>query len=114
VSDCVFCRILAKEIPATLLHEDEHCVAFRDLHPQAPTHILVIPRQHIATLNDASPADAATLGGMMMAARKIAAAEGLVDGGWRVVMNVGKGAGQSVFHIHLHLLGGRPLSWPPG
>ena len=109
---CLFCRIVRKEIPATIVFENEHVVAFRDIDPKAPTHILVVPRTHVATLDDAT--DARVLGEVVLAAAAIARAEGLVDGGYRTVMNCGAGAGQSVFHIHLHLLGGRKLAWPPG
>ena len=109
---CLFCRIVHKEIPATLVLENEHVVAFRDIDPKAPTHVLVVPREHIATLDDAT--DARVLGELMLGAAKIARDEGLVKGGYRTVVNCGADAGQSVFHVHLHLLGGRRLSWPPG
>ena len=109
---CLFCRIVRKEIPATLVLENEHVVAFRDIDPKAPTHILVVPREHVATLDDAR--DARMLGEVVLAAAEIARSEGLVDGGYRTVLNCGADAGQSVFHIHLHLLGGRKLAWPPG
>lgn len=111
---CVFCKIRDKQIPATFLHEDDHCLAFRDLNPQAPHHVLVIPKKHIASLNDLGEEDGPAMAAVVLAAKKIAAAEGLAEGGWRAVMNVGKDGGQSVFHIHLHLLGGRQLGWPPG
>ncbi len=110
--DCLFCRIVRKEIPATLVLENEHVVAFRDINPKAPTHVLVVPREHVATLDDAT--DARMLGELLLAAAEIARAEGIVDGGYRTVVNCGAGAGQSVFHVHLHLLGGRRLTWPPG
>ena len=109
---CLFCRIRDGEIPATKVHDDEHCFAIRDLNPQAPHHILVIPRDHIATLNDLEDGD--VVGKMFLAAKKIAADLGVAEEGWRALFNVNKGAGQSVFHIHLHLLAGRPLGWPPG
>ena len=112
--DCLFCRILAGEIPADIIYESDTTVAFRDINPQAPTHVLVIPRQHIATINDIEPGDAAIVGSLYTAAKEIAAAEGVADDGYRAVMNCNEGAGQSVFHIHLHVLGGRPLGWPPG
>ena len=111
---CLFCRIRDQELPATLVHEDEHCLAFRDLHPQAPHHILVIPRKHVASLNELEDGDAAMLGALLLAARKIAKDEGMADAGWRTVVNVGKDGGQTVHHLHLHLLGGRALGWPPG
>ena len=110
---CVFCRIVAGEIPAAFVHKDDEIVAFRDLSPQAPTHILVIPRRHFASLNDAGEAEAPLLGKLMAAARAIAKEQGIASG-YRIVMNSGASAGQSVFHLHLHLLGGRPMAWPPG
>lgn len=112
MTECVFCGIANGKIPATKVLENDEVVAFRDLHPAAPVHVLVIPRRHIATLDDAKDADAGVLGKMMMAAREVAAATGL-GSGYRVVMNVQAGAGQSVFHIHLHVIGGRTLGWPP-
>lgn len=109
---CLFCRIVRREIPSTLVHEDEHTVAFRDIDPKAPTHILVIPRTHVASLDEAT--DAEMLGRLMLVAKALAASEGLVPDGYRTVVNTGANAGQTVFHIHLHLLGGRRLGWPPG
>jgi histidine triad (HIT) family protein len=109
---CLFCRIVRREIPAKVIHEDEHTLAFHDIDPKAPTHVLVIPKQHVATLNDAT--DATLVGRLLIAAKEIAAAEGISEGGYRTVVNCGAGAGQTVFHLHLHLLGGRRLSWPPG
>ena len=109
---CLFCRIVRREIPATLVHEDEHTLAFRDVDPKAPTHILVIPRIHVASLNEAD--DAEMLGRLMLVAASLAASEGLASDGYRTVVNTGPNAGQTVFHIHLHLLGGRKLGWPPG
>jgi histidine triad (HIT) family protein len=114
VSECLFCRIVAGEIPADVVAEADEWIGFRDVNPQAPTHILVVPRRHIATLDDLTPADAALMGALVGAAAGIARDEGLVDGGYRLAVNCGAGAGQSVFHIHLHLLGGRRFSWPPG
>lgn len=114
-SSCIFCRIAAGEIPAKLVYEDEQCVAFHDLNPQAPVHILVIPRRHIASLADARPPeDEAALGQVMLAAARVAGEQGLSAAGFRAVVNTGAGAGQSVFHLHVHVLGGRPLAWPPG
>ena len=110
--DCLFCRIIRKEIPATIVAEDEHCVAFRDINPQAPTHVLVIPRQHLARLGDAR--DPALVGRMHQMAAAIATREGIADRGYRTVINTNADAGQTVFHIHLHLLGGRRRDWPPG
>jgi histidine triad (HIT) family protein len=112
--DCIFCKIVAGEIPATKIFEDERAVAFRDLNPQAPTHALVIPRAHVASLNEASEADESLLGHLLLVAARVAQAEGHADGGYRTVINTGADAGQSVFHIHVHLLGGRRLTWPPG
>jgi histidine triad (HIT) family protein len=111
-SDCLFCRIVKKEIPATIVAENGHCVAFRDINPQAPTHVLVIPRQHIVSLNEVK--DATLLGQMQLLAVQIAKTEGIADRGYRVVINTNADAGQTVAHIHLHLLGGRRMNWPPG
>jgi histidine triad (HIT) family protein len=113
MSDCLFCKIVDGKIPAKLVAEDERAVAFRDLNPQAPTHVLIIPKKHIASLDVLEDADSAIVGHLFVVAKKIAKDEGLADG-WRTVFNVGKHAGQTVFHIHLHLLGGRALGWPPG
>lgn len=112
--NCLFCKILEGEIPVELVYESETAVAFRDINPKAPTHVLVIPRKHISTINDIEPADEAIIGSLYSAARAIAAAEGIADVGYRAVMNCNEDAGQSVFHIHLHVLGGRQLAWPPG
>ena len=111
-TDCLFCRIIRKEIPATLLAENGQCIAFRDINPQAPTHILVIPREHVATLNDVK--DPTVIAQMYQLAMQLAKSEGLADGGYRTVINTNADAGQTVFHIHLHLLGGRRMKWPPG
>ena len=113
-SNCLFCKILNGDIPADIIYESETAIAFRDLNPQAPTHVLIIPRKHIATINDITDEDQALVGGLYSAAREIAAAEGFAEEGYRAVMNCNEGAGQTVFHIHLHLLGGRALRWPPG
>lgn len=112
--DCLFCKIAAGEIPAELVYESDDVVAFRDINPQAPTHVLVIPRTHIATINDIEEGHQALVGSLYSAAQRIAADEGIAEAGYRAVMNCNEGAGQSVFHIHLHVLGGRPMSWPPG
>jgi histidine triad (HIT) family protein len=112
-ADCLFCRIVAGEIPATRVHEDDLVVAIRDIGPQAPTHVLVMPVAHIASAADLSDADGPLLGHLFAVAADIARSEGL-DGGWRLVTNVGPDAGQSVDHLHLHLLGGRRMAWPPG
>lgn len=110
--DCLFCRIIRHEVPAKFVAETEHCVAFRDINPQAPVHIVIVPREHIPTLNDAE--DAATLGHLHLMAAQLARTEGLSDRGYRTVVNTNADAGQTVFHIHMHLLGGRRMSWPPG
>ena len=114
MSDCLFCRIAAGELPAKIVHQDEEIVAFHDVNPQAPTHILVIPKEHVPTLLDTDESRTALLGRLQLAAVEIARQEGLDKDGFRLVTNCLEGAGQSVFHIHLHLLGGRPLGWPPG
>lgn len=110
----VFARILRREIPAQILHEDDQCLAFRDVAPQAPLHVLVIPKRPIARLADATPADAALLGHLLVTAAAVAKQQGAEDGTFRTVINSGAGAGQSVFHLHVHVLAGRPLAWPPG
>ena len=109
----LFQKIADREIPADIVYEDDLCIAFRDINPQAPTHILVVPRKPIPTLNDLTPEDEGLVGHLFLAAKTIAAQEGLTKG-YRTVFNCGEEAGQTVFHIHLHLLGGRPLAWPPG
>ncbi len=111
---CLFCKIAAGEIAAELVYENDSVLAFRDINPQAPTHILIIPRKHIATINDINTNDAELIGSLYLAAGKLAAQEGFAEEGYRVTMNCNAGAGQTVFHIHLHLMGGRPLGWPPG
>ena len=111
---CLFCKIVKKEIPAKVLFEDEQVVAFSDVKPQAPTHALVIPKRHIVSLNEATPADAELLGRLVIAAQRVAREAGISDSGWRFVVNNGAHAGQSVFHVHAHVLGGRPMAWPPG
>ena len=108
---CLFCRIVRGEIPARIVREDEHTVAFRDIDPKAPTHVLVIPRVHVASLGEAR--DPALVGQVMLAAAEVAAAEGIA-GGYRTVINTGADAGQTVHHLHVHVLGGRKLAWPPG
>ena len=112
--DCLFCKIVDGDIPADIIHKSETTVAFRDINPQAPTHVLVIPRKHIATINDLAPDESEVVGDLYLAAKEIAASEGIADEGYRAVMNCNAGAGQTVFHIHLHVLGGRGLDWPPG
>ena len=109
---CLFCRIANGEIPVSLIAQNEHAVAFRDLHPQAPVHVLVIPRRHIASLAQATDAD--EVGALSLLAAEVARSEGISDNGYRTVMNTGVDGGQTVFHLHLHLLGGRTMTWPPG
>ena len=109
---CLFCRIVRREIPARIVHETDDTLAFADIDPKAPTHVLVIPKAHVATLNDAT--DAAQIGRLALVAAEIARSEGLAERGYRTVINTNADAGQTVFHVHLHLLGGRRLSWPPG
>ena len=111
---CLFCNIVAKTTPAQIIFENDHVVAFKDIRPVAPAHALVIPRQHIAGIHEGTPADAAVLGQVLLAARDVAEQLGLAKGGYRLVVNQGADAGQSVFHLHCHVLGGRQLAWPPG
>jgi len=114
MDNCLFCKIAAGEIPAKIVHMDDALVAFADINPQAPLHVLVIPRRHISTLNDLGGSDDALVGSMQRAAAAIAQAHGYAERGYRTVMNCNADAGQTVFHIHLHLLAGRGLGWPPG
>ena len=114
MAECVFCKIARGEIPATIVHEDEHVVAFRDLHPKAPTHIVLIPRRHVASLNDLGEEDDAVVGHLVRVAAKLAGDEEIAGRGYRLVANCGRDAGLSVDHVHFHLLGGRALGWPPG
>jgi histidine triad (HIT) family protein len=111
---CLFCKIVAGEIPAKRVHEDDQLLAFEDIKPEAPVHILVIPKRHIASLNDAGVEDDATLGALLRRAASIAKDRGISETGYRTVVNCGSNAGQTVFHIHVHVLGGRRMSWPPG
>ena len=111
---CLFCRIIAGEIPSDTIYQDERCLAFRDVNPQAPVHVLVIPRDHLESLDDAGQRDEALLGHLLRVAARVANEQGLSDSGYRTAINTGAGAGQSVFHLHVHVLGGRALSWPPG
>ncbi len=111
-ADCLFCKIAKKEIPSKIVYEDKVCVAFRDVHPQAPTHVLIVPLKHLEKIADIGADDRELVGHLHSAARTIAQKEGLKD--FRLVINNGAGAGQSVWHLHLHLLGGRPFAWPPG
>lgn len=111
---CLFCKIITREVPATILFEDADLLAFADIRPVAPTHALVIPKRHIDSLNAASPSDAELLGKLLLAARRVAAEAGITGTGWRAVANTGTDAGQSVLHVHVHVLGGRDMAWPPG
>jgi histidine triad (HIT) family protein len=113
MTDCLFCKIERKEIPAKLVYEDADLFAFEDIHPQAPTHILICPRKHLGSLTDATPEDATMLGRLQLVAAKLATDRNLTEG-YRTVINNGRGAGQSVLHLHLHLFGGRDFRWPPG
>ncbi len=114
MTDCLFCKIIAREIPASIVYEDDRILAFNDIHPQAPTHVLVVPKRHIATLNDLSPDDDQIVGELARRAAAIAKERGISAGGFRTVFNTNREAGQTVFHLHLHLLGGRTMHWPPG
>jgi histidine triad (HIT) family protein len=114
MTDCLFCRIVAGAIPATVVHRDDQLVAFRDIDPKAPLHVLIVPTKHIPTLNDLTPEDDALVGAMFRRAAAIANEHGYEDRGYRTVFNTNRDAGQTVFHVHLHVLGGRALSWPPG
>jgi len=114
MSDCLFCKFVSGEIQPNTVYEDDHVLAFRDINPQAPTHVLVVPKRHIATLNDLTGEDAELVGRLYLAARQVARQEGIDEPGYRTVINCNEQAGQSVFHIHLHLLGGRDMAWPPG
>ncbi len=114
MSKTLFSRIIDREIPADIVYEDEHVVGFRDIHPQAPVHVLFVPRRPIATLNDLDDDDAELAGRLLLAARAYARREGFAEAGYRIVINCNRDGGQTVFHIHLHLLGGRAMHWPPG
>lgn len=113
-NDCLFCKMSAGDIPIDIVYENEDVIGFRDINPQAPTHVLIIPRKHIATINDLVDDDAVEVGKLFLAAREIAQNEGIAEAGYRVTMNCNEAAGQTVFHLHLHLLGGRKMNWPPG
>ena len=113
-ANCLFCKIVQGEIPANKVYEDEAAFAFRDINPQAPTHILLIPKAHLASLNEVSGKEAGLLGSLLLLVPRLAQQEGLAANGYRTVINTGRDGGQTVFHLHIHLLGGRPLTWPPG
>ena len=112
--NCLFCKIVAGEIPADFVHQDDRCVVIRDINPQAPSHALVIPREHIESLNDATQRDEGVLGHLLRVGARVANDQGHGESGYRTVINTGAGAGQSVFHLHVHVLGGRSMNWPPG
>ena len=112
--NCLFCKIAEGEIPSNSVYKDDELIVFRDIKPQAPTHLLVVPRKHIATINDTQAQDQKLLGNMILKAKQCAEAEGLSTDGYRLVFNVNSGGGQEVYHIHLHVLGGRQMNWPPG
>jgi histidine triad (HIT) family protein len=114
MADCLFCKIIAREIPASIVYEDDRILAFNDINPQAPIHVLVVPKRHVESLNALVPEDDASVGEVVRRAAAIAQERGISDAGYRTVFNTNRGAGQTVFHIHLHLLGGRPMHWPPG
>ena len=114
MSDCLFCKFIRKEIPTRVVFEDDSCLAFEDINPKAPVHVLIIPKKHIGSINDMASEDQVALGQLAFVAQRIAQAKKIDQSGYRAVINTGPDAGQSVFHIHLHLLGGRPMAWPPG
>lgn len=114
MTDCLFCKIRDGDIPCDKVYENDDVIAFRDVNPQAPTHILIVPHKHIATINDLEDEDKDIVGQMLLAAQDIAGYEGIAEDGYRLVMNCNARAGQTVFHIHLHLMGGRVMTWPPG
>ena len=112
--NCLFCKIIAGDVPAEVLYHDERCVVIRDLNPQAPLHVLVIPREHLDSLDDAAQKDEPLLGHLLRVGARVANDQGYDEAGYRSVINTGAGAGQSIFHLHVHVLAGRPLNWPPG
>lgn len=112
--NCLFCRIIGGEIPGEFVHQDEQCVVIRDINPQAPTHLLVIPREHLESLDDATQREEALLGHLLRVGARVANSQDHADSSFRTVINTGAGAGQSVFHLHVHVLAGRPMNWPPG
>jgi histidine triad (HIT) family protein len=111
---CLFCRIIAREIPASIVYEDDRMIAFNDVNPQAPTHVLIVPKRHIETLNALEPGDDQLVGELARRAAAIASERGISEKGYRAIFNTNREAGQTVFHIHMHLIGGRPMGWPPG
>lgn len=114
MENCLFCKIINREIPSSIVYEDERVLAFNDINPQAPTHVLIVPKRHIESLNELQPGDDQIVGEIVRRAAAIAKGRGIAAGGYRAVFNTNRDAGQTVFHIHLHLVGGRSLAWPPG
>jgi len=114
MTDCIFCKIIARDISADIVYDDEQVLAFRDIQPQAPVHVVIIPKRHIATLNDLSSADAELVGRLYLAAKQVANELGVAQSGYRTLINCNRDAGQYVMHVHMHLLAGRPMDWPPG
>jgi len=114
MADCLFCKIVKREIPGSIVYEDDRVLAFNDVNPQAPTHVLLVPKRHIASLDDLTPGDDQIVGELARRAAAIARDRGIAAGGYRTVFNTNRDAGQTVFHIHLHLIGGRAMQWPPG
>jgi histidine triad (HIT) family protein len=114
MSDCLFCRIVEKKIPAKVVHEDDQILAFDDINPQAPVHTLVIPKRHVASVQDLGESDQVLLARLLLACTKVATNKGLADPGFRLVANTGRDGGQTVFHLHFHVMGGRHMTWPPG
>lgn len=114
MSDCIFCKIVSGDIPGDIVYQNDDVLAFRDLGPQAPVHVLIIPKRHISTINDLQPTDAELIGKMYLAAKEVAKQEGMDESGYRCVMNCNDDGGQTVHHIHLHVLGKRQMTWPPG
>jgi len=114
MADCLFCKIIERKIPSTIVYENDRIIAFDDINPQAPTHILIVPKRHIPTLNEVGVEDDQIIGELVRRAAAIAKEKGFSETGYRTLFNTNRGAGQTVFHVHLHLLGGRPLTWPPG
>ncbi|MFQ5779604.1 MAG: histidine triad nucleotide-binding protein [Nitrospiria bacterium] len=112
--ECLFCRVIEKKIPSKIVYEDETAIAFEDINPQAPVHLLIIPKKHLSGLSALQPADQGAIAHLFSVVSKLAQKNAIVEGGYRTVINTGRGAGQSVFHLHIHLLGGRPFRWPPG
>jgi len=114
MSDCIFCKIAEKTIPSKIVHEDDRAVAFEDINPQAPVHVLVVPKRHVQSVAELNAAEAGFLGHLLLTGAAVAKQKGIADSGYRLVVNTGRHGGQTVFHLHVHVLGGRPMHWPPG